>query len=208
MKYKLIKLAKEYICNDDPSHDINHALRVLKNAEIIVKNEGGDLEVIWAAALFHDIVNHPKNSPRAKYSSRDSAVVTEKILRELDFYPSEKIPAVMKVIVEHSQSNGFKPSSLESRIIQDADRLECTGAIAIMRTFCSSGQMKRTFYNDHDSFCEERVPDKNNYAIDFFYDRLLKISERMNTKSGEVIAKERGDFLYTFLNQLKSEIIE
>jgi uncharacterized protein len=206
MKQKLINLAEKYLSNEDPSHDINHALRVLSNAETIVEKEGGDLEIIWPAALFHDIVNYPKNSPKSKYSSRDSAEVTEKILRELDFYPTKKIPQVMTVIVEHSQSNGFKPSSLESKIIQDADRLECTGAIAIMRTFCSSGQMKRTFYNDHDLFCEERVPDKNNYAIDFFYDRLLMISEKMNTDTGKKIAKSRGEFLYLFLEQLKREI--
>jgi uncharacterized protein len=206
MKQKLINLAEKYISNDDPSHDIYHALRVLNNAERIVDKEGGDLEIIWPAALFHDIVNHPKNSPKSKYSSRDSAVVTEKILRELNFYPQEKISTVMTVIVEHSQSNGFKPSSLESKIIQDADRLECTGAIAIMRTFCSSGQMKRTFYNNDDSFCSLREPNRNGYAIDFFYDRLLNISEKMNTKTGIDIAKSRGDFLYVFLEQLKEEI--
>ena len=206
MKQKLIELAKKYISNDDPSHDIYHALRVLSNAETIVKKEGGDLEIIWPAALFHDVDNHPKNSPEAKYSSRVSAIVTEKILRELDFYPQQKIPQVMTVIVEHSQSNGFNPSSLESKVLQDADRLECTGAIAIMRTFCSSGQMKRTFYNNDDSFCEERVPDKNNYAIDFFYDRLLNICERMNTETCKDIAKSRGEFLYLFLEQLKREV--
>jgi uncharacterized protein len=208
MKQKLINLAKKYLSNDDPSHDIHHALRVLKNAEIISEKEGGDLEIIWPAALFHDIVNYPKNSPKAKYSSRDSAVVTEKILRQLEFYPQEKISSVVKVIVEHSQSNGFKPSSLESKIIQDADRLECTGAIAIMRTFCSTGQMRKTFYHEIDPFCKKRMPDKNNYAIDLFYDRLLKISEGMNSLTSKQIAKSRMNFLLLFLEQLKREIIE
>lgn len=41
---KLVKITKKYTKNNDPSHDIEHALRVLNNVEVIAKKEGGDLD--------------------------------------------------------------------------------------------------------------------------------------------------------------------
>jgi|TARA_B100002003_G_scaffold240308_1_gene260725 uncharacterized protein len=204
MREILIEKAREIISCDDPSHDINHPLRVLKTAEYIVKYEGGDLEVIIPAALLHDAVNHPKNDPRSRYSADESAIVARDILKQFPNYDPTKIIKVEEAIVEHSYTNGIKPKSLESKIIQDADRLEATGVISIMRTFSSAGQMKREFYNPKDPFCEQREP--GNYAIDLFYKRLLKVGDQMNTKTAKRLAEKRTEFLYSFLEQLKDEI--
>jgi len=204
MKKILIEKAKEIINCDDPSHDIYHTLRVLNNAEYIAKYEGGDLEVIIPSALLHDAVNHPKNDPRSRYSANESAIVAREILKQFPGYDPAKIIKVEESIIEHSYSNGIRPKSLESKIIQDADRLEATGAISIMRTFSSTGQMKRAFYNPEDPFCEQREP--GNYALDLFYKRLLKVGDQMNTKTAKRLAEKRTKFLYSFLEQLKDEI--
>ena len=90
-------------------------------------------------------------------SQEDSAREAEKILKFIKEYPAEKIEKVMIAIKECSFSKGFIPEFLESKILQDADKLESTGVISIMRTFSSSGQMKRLFYNPKDPFCEERT---------------------------------------------------
>ena len=90
--------------------------------------------------------------------------------------------------------------------MQDADRLEATGAIAIMRTFCSTGQMKRKFYNPEDPFCRNHEPDPLNYAIDLFYKRLLKVKDLMNTKTAIELAEKRTEFLRQFIIQLEKEI--
>ena len=63
LKNQLIGVARDRISNADVSHDFGHALRVLSNAERIVKEEGGDLDIIVPAALFHDLVTYPKNHP-------------------------------------------------------------------------------------------------------------------------------------------------
>src|SRR3989338_4818657 len=118
----------------------------------------------------------------------------------------EKSARVEKAIVEHSYCNGIRPESLDSKIVQDADRLEATGAIAIMRTFCSAGQMRRKFYNMEDPFCEQREPDNYAYAVDLFYKRLLKVQELMNTKTAKRLAEKRTRYLYGFLEQLRDEI--
>lgn len=206
LRKRLIEEAEEIISNNDPSHDLGHALRVLGNAQYIAQFEGGDFEVIIPAALFHDVINYPKDAPKAKYAAEESARVVRGILEKLPDYSREKIARVEKAIVEHSYSNGIRPESLDSKIVQDADRLEATGAIAIMRTFCSTGQMRRKFYNPEDPFCEQREPDSLFYAVDLFYKRLLKVKDSMNTETAKRLAEKRTRFLYDFLEQLKEEI--
>ncbi len=201
----LIEKARLNIREDDPAHDIDHALRVLSNAEYLVRFEGGDLEVIIPAALFHDVVTYSKDDPRSKSAAEESAVVVRKIMQGISCYPQEKVRRVETAIREHAYSAGIRPESLDSKIVQDADRLEATGAIAIMRTFCSTGQMKRKFYNPEDPFCEKRMPD--NYALDLFYKRLLKVTDVMNTKTAKKLAEKRTRFLYTFLEQVREEIV-
>jgi len=204
LRNRLIEEARRVIGDEDPSHDLDHALRVLGNAECIAQSEGGDLEVIIPAGLFHDAVNYSKDDPRAKYAAEESARVVREILEKFPDYDREKIARVERAVIEHSYSNGIRPESLDSKIVQDADRLEATGAISIMRTFCSTGQMRRKFYNPEDPFCEQREP--SNYAVDLFYKRLLKVRDLMNTETAKRLAENRTRFLYDFLEQLREEI--
>jgi len=206
MKSVLIAEARAIIPSHDPSHDINHALRVLRNAEIIQAREGGDLEVITPAALLHDVVVYPKDHPSSRLSAYESAAVARKLLEEISSYDRSKIDAVEKAIIEHSYSNGHRPTCLESKIVQDADRLEATGAIAIMRTFCSAGVMRKQFYHQDDPFCEKREHECLVYALDLFYSRLMVVKDKMNTMTASRMADERTMFLYDFLSQLKREI--
>ena len=90
---------------------------------------------------------------------------------------------------------------LEAKILQDADRLEATGAISIMRTFSSTGQMRSPFYHAEDPFSEMRKPNAHEYGLDLFYTRLLLVEDMMHTTSAKMIASKRTAFLKLFLEQ-------
>lgn len=206
LRSKLIEIARREISNTDVSHDIYHALRVLSNAETIAKAENADLEILTPAALFHDLVVYPKDHPQRHKSQEESADSAELILlNDVPEYPKSKIKNVRTCILECSFTKGIMPNTLESKILQDSDGLEVTGAIAIMRTFSSAGQMKRPFYNPDDPFCTNRDPSMK-YSLDLFYSRLLKVSERMHTETARKMAEGRDYFLRQFLVQLKSEL--
>lgn len=206
LKNQLLKIAKEKISDADVSHDFEHALRVLSNAEKISETEGGDLDIIIPAALFHDLVVYPKDHPEKHKSQEESAELCQAILSDIKDFPQEKIEAIKTCILECSFSKGIVPESLESKIIQDSDSLEATGAISIMRTYSSTGQMRRPFYDPNDPFCENREPDASLYGLDLFYQRLLKVIDRMHTKTAKKIAGRRTLFLTEFLNELKLEL--
>jgi Predicted HD superfamily hydrolase len=208
MKEKLINIMKEKIQQGDPSHDIYHTLRVLKNAEYIAGKENGDLDIIVPSAIFHDIICYPKNSLTSINSSFESANFAVEVLRELNEYPKGKISKVCISIEQCSFSKNIMPELLESKILQDSDRLEATGAISIMRTFASAGLMKSNLYNYEDPFCKKRTPESLNYALDLFYSRLLKIQDVMHTTTARSMAKKRTKILEEFLRNLEEELFE
>lgn len=206
LRQKLIALAEKKITKEDISHDLQHSLRVLTLAEKIAKEENADFDIVIPAALFHDVVIYPKNNPRGKNESEESAIYTAQLLESIEDYPKHKIGEVQIAIRQCSFSKGIIPDLLEARVLQDADRLEATGAIAIMRTFSSTGQMRRPFYNPDNPFCEDREPEPIKYGLDLFYARLLKVENGMHTRTAKRLAKRRTKFLKSFLQELELEL--
>lgn len=207
LKNKLISIAEERQTKEDPSHDFQHILRVLNLAAKVAESVGADLDVVIPAALFHDTVIYKKNSPQSKGEADESAQIVEAILESIEEYPKEKIDAVKICIKQCSFSKGIIPDLLESKVLQDADRLEATGAISIMRTFASSGQMNRPFYSPEDPFCENGHTDFRS-GIDLFYRRLLVVERTMHTEFAKNLAKKRTQFLEKFLEQVRVELVD
>jgi uncharacterized protein len=193
------------IMDNDPAHDFDHVMRVYTNAKKIVKKEKADEKLVLSAALLHDIVSYPKSSKHSKFSSIDSAKKSKIILKKYGFSEKE-ITIVSDAIKDHSFSQNKVPETLEGKILQDADRLDALGAIGIARVFATSGSLNRPFYNIDDPFCTKRNPDDDLWAIDHFFNKLLKLESLMNTRSGKIEAKKRTNVLQEFLKQLKDEI--
>ena len=98
------------------------------------------------------------------------------------------------------------PKTIEGKILQDADRLDALGSIGLARVFATSGSLNRPFYHPDDPFCKTRNPDDDIWTLDHFFQKLLKISDLMNTKSAKNEAKARTLVMKSFLEQLKTEI--
>ncbi len=193
------------IMDNDSAHDFEHVLRVYKNAQKICKKEKANEKLVLSAALLHDVVSYQKSDKRSKLSSIESAKKSKQILKKYDF-PSDEIAIICDAIRDHSFSQNKIPSTLEGKILQDADRLDALGAIGISRVFATGGSLKRPFYNINDPFCKTRIPDDKIWTVDHFFQKLLKLESMMNTKSGKIEAKKRTKVLKEFLNQLKQEI--
>ena len=193
------------IMDNDPAHDFEHVMRVYHNAEKITKKEKANQKLVLIAALLHDIVSYPKSSKQSKFSSVESAKKSKSILKKYNF-SNEEITIICDAIEDHSFSQNRIPRTIEGKILQDADRLDALGAIGIARVFATSGSLNRPFYKIDDPFCNGRKPDDNHWAIDHFFNKLLKLQSLMNTKSGKVEAKKRTNVLKLFLKQFKTEI--
>src|SRR3989344_314958 len=128
----LIEGVKPYFSekSSNGSHGYDHALRVHNIGKYIAEREGGDSDIVQAGCLLHDIgKDHERDGMcHAKFGAQ----MSEGILRSLGF-PKDKIQDVAYCIGVHRYSKGIIPTTLEAKIVQDADRLEEIGAVAIAR---------------------------------------------------------------------------
>jgi uncharacterized protein len=183
-------------------------MRVLKMAENMAVI-GGDIDIIRASVLFHDVITYSKNSPDAKTETQQAAAYTRDLLESIEF-PERKINRVMDIIANTSFSKGQQSFGDEAYIMYNADKLDQSGAIAIMRYFASGGQMNREFYNPEDPFLKkkETKPEVFKYTIDALLDRLPKIAKSITMPSARDTAQQRNEFFNLFLRELELELNE
>lgn len=205
----LLKVTAAAMPKDDPSHDMEHIKRVLSAVKLICeKEQKGDLEILIPAAILHDVVTYPKDDPRNKTATDESAEFAGNLLWNYPGYPKDKTIEVRSCILECSWSKGLPASSINSAILRDADRLEAVGAIALMRTFSSGGQMKRPLYNPADPFCEKGIPEGVGCSFDLIYQRLLKVTATLHTETAKNIGLRRRIFLEVFISEFRLELSE
>lgn len=189
----------------DSAHGLAHTQRVVKNAEHLLRTEKADSEIVIAAAWLHDCVILPKNHPDRKKASLWAAEKASLFLSQQKF-PSGKISDVVHAIEAHSYSAGIPAETTEARIVQDADRLDALGAIGIARCFLVGGSLNRALYHPDDPFCAKRDADDDQWNIDHFYKKLLKLPYTMNTQSAKEEALRRAEYMQSYLDRLRAEI--
>ena len=200
-----LKKEVEKQIGNDSAHDFEHIMRVYKNAQKICNHEKANKKLVLSAVLLHDIVSYPKSDKRSKNSAIESAKKAKSILKKFG-YSEEEITIISDAIRQHSFSQNKTPTTIEGKVLQDADRLDALGAIGIARVFATGGSLKRPFYNNEDPFCKNRNPDDKTWTLDHFYQKLLKLESLMNTKTGKIEAKKRTKILKDYLKLLKQEI--
>ncbi len=188
MKDKIIESAIEYITglfqNEAGGHDVDHTLRVYHNALLICAEEPAcDTESVILASLLHDTDDYKLFSTENNANARaflKSHQISEK--------QTERICKIINS-VSFSKNKDKRPETIEAMIVQDADRLDAMGAVGIARTFSYGGEHGRPM--------EE--------SVQHFFDKLLLLKERMNTKTGRRMAEKRHDFLEIFLKEYREE---
>ena len=194
-------LAWKCIGKYDVAHDPRHGVQGRKYAVRIAEAAGADVLVAGTAGLFHDIITYRKDDPRSLQAAEESAVATEGLLK-LTSFPYERVSEVVQAVREHSYRKALKPSTLESAVVQDADRLESLGAIGVLRVASLSGYMQKPLYCMDDPFCDVRLPGGRHAQLDLFYSRFLKIPGQMHTVLGRELAEQPVVFILQFLYQL------
>lgn len=189
----------------DAAHDRQHIERVVHTARQLAEAEGAELAVVIPAAWLHDCVTLPKNAPNRHEASQLAAAEAVRFLRSID-YPEQHLDGIAHAIVSHSFSAGIVPTTLEAKVVQDADRLDAIGAIGVARCMMVGGVLQRPLYHPADPFCQSREPDDLTYTIDHFYRKLFKIGQTLHTTAARAEATRRNAFMQTFLDQLAHEI--
>jgi uncharacterized protein len=212
----LLELAREVMEREecgDASHDYDHLVRVMALADTIQAGEGGALPTIWAAVAFHDI-----GQERERRHGGDHAQIGAEMAADLLFqtaFPQEAIPAVQQAIREHRMTGGRIPTTLEGRILYDADKIDCLGAIGIGRLFCITGRYNQKIYSPVPSDIVEPVDPlivrqlrrRPDYSPSIEFQLLFgDLPERMTTATGKELARERYIYMKEFFQRLHQEV--
>lgn len=209
---ELIKTTKAFVrstlTNAEGGHDWFHTLRVYNNALQIAKNENVNIEIVVLGALLHDIAD-------SKFHDGDETV-GPKIAREF-LFKNNVDSSIIEHVVKIIENISFKKSleghqrfnSSELMVVQDADRLDAIGAIGIARCFNYGGFKNRKLFDPaikpklqmtKDEYKSSQAP-----TINHFYEKLLLLKDKMNTKTGKRIAEKRHQYMLNFLDQFYAE---
>lgn len=202
---RLVAVAKERTAASEPAHDFSHVTRVVENAVRIARAEDARVSVAATAALLHELFALPKSHPDSAKAGDVCAEHARDVLVAEGF---AEVDAVCAAIRDHAFSKGVVPDAKESRVLQDADRLDALGAIGLARMWATCADMKRPFYAPEDPFCEARAPNDKEWGLDHVYKKLLRVPERLHFASSRAMAEERVRFLEAFVAQLRREIAQ
>ncbi|EDO0827046.1 HD domain-containing protein [Listeria monocytogenes] len=175
-------------------HDWEHIKRVWHLSKQIQAVEGGDKFTIELAALFHDY-----NDSKLTEDPLQATEIITTWLREKEI-PKEVISKIIRIIQAASFKNGKNPihaSTIEEKIVQDADRLDAIGAIGIARTFTYGGAHNRKIANQNHP---------ENTTLQHFYDKLLLIQDQLKTTTAQEIAVEKQKIMQDFIHALEKEL--
>lgn len=193
------------LATPDPSHDAAHLLRVALWTLKLLADDSAEPRNAIAAALLHDAVHVPKDSPDRARASEWAADFAARRLAELGFAP-EAIASITAAVRDHSFSRGAVPQDELGRALQDADRLEALGAIGLLRCISTGVRMNGQWFHGDDPWGESRPLDDTKFAVDHFYAKLLGLGATMRTAAGRAEAERRTAFLRAFLEQLGDEL--
>lgn len=198
---------RDALSGEGSGHDWHHIERVWRLAKRIGEAEAADMAVVELAALLHDIADW-------KAHGGDPTVGPKTAMAWLTAQGLD-VDAVQHVgrIIANISFKGAKVEqptlSAEGKVVQDADRLDAIGAIGIARAFAYGGSKGRAIYEpacrptEHDS--AEAYLNSQGTTVNHFYEKLLLLRDRMNTKTGRAIAEERHRFMEEYLRRFYEE---
>lgn len=196
---------QEKFNRDKTGHTADHLERTLAYALKIWQEEGGNKNVIAVSAYVHD-VHRIMGAELGRFCPPEESLgEVEKILQGLEITEEEK-EGILYAVKHHEEYSFGKEkvtvTDLESKILQDADNLDATGAIAIVRAFRygKANNMpdyapKIPFYQNEYS---ESVNDKS--TIHHLYNKSLRIGNFMHTKTAKKIAEEKMKLIKDFID--------
>jgi len=204
---KTCKFIENRLAGDGSGHDWWHIFRVWTLAKKIAVEEKAQLETVELGALLHDIADW-------KFHGGDDSIgptMAQEFLSNNDVDPQviESVVDIVSTISYKGAGVATPMKTLEGKIVQDADRLDAIGALGIARTFAYGGYKNRLIYHPdekpvlHQSYTDYKK--NEGHTINHFYEKLLLLRERMNTKTGKQIADGRHQFMENFLEQFYRE---
>lgn len=202
-------LLEDYMrsCMKDSAHDKEHIYRVLYAALAIAETERDvNYDVLICACLLHDIGRSEQFAdPRLNHAD----VGADKAFSFLSGhgFPENFTKTVCDCIRSHRYRKQNPPSTIEAKILFDADKLDVCGAIGIARTLLYKGIVGEPLYTlAPDGSVLDGTTDTDPSFFQEYKYKLETIYDHFFTKEGARLAKTRQDAAARYYQDLLSEM--
>jgi len=209
----------------DSAHDKHHVYRVLNAALDIARYEDDkstntkdtdtdistiDIDVLTAACLLHDIGREAQFANPTLCHAQVGSTMAYDFLISRNWTPT-KAQHVKDCISTHRFRSNAPPTSIEAKILFDADKLEVTGLIGIARTLIYQGIVTHPLYimdADNKIITHKAKGDGNSSFFTEYNFKLKNIYDTFYTTRAKAIAKKRQQAAVDFYDRLHDEITQ
>lgn len=198
----------ELLNNDNSGHGMEHIDRVLDLALKFAKRENADKDIVALIALLHDVddyklfgMNNAQNLTNAKKIMSDS---------NIDKNMQEQVCLALNNIGYSKRLKGCCPTTIEGKIVSDADMCDALGANGILRVYTYSMKNGKPFFDKNIFPLENLSADKYtsrcaDSSVCHIFEKILKLKNLMLTDAGKKEATNRHQIIVDFLYHLFSE---
>ena len=198
---------RELLLCSGAGHDYDHTLRVMKNAEMLLKEHpGADGTILRFAALLHDCARPEEHASKGAvcHAKRGAEIAWELLKKEN--LPLEFCQAVSEVVRTHRYRDGILPQTPEGKIVFDADKLDSLGAVGLGRAFLFAGACGARVHNTPEEALNNPPYGPEDTAYREYLVKLRYLPDAMLTSAGRRLGEERLKFMEQFFDRLNLEI--
>jgi len=205
---KVKKQVSELLDKDNSGHGMDHINRVLELSLKFAEKENANKDIVSLIALLHDVddyklfgIDNAENLTNAKKIMEDCNV---------DKNTQEQVCLALNNIGYSKRLKGCCPTTLEGKIVSDADMCDALGANGILRVYTYSLKNGKPFFNKDIFPIEDMTTEKYtrrcaDSSVCHIFEKILKLKNLMLTKSGKKEAKSRHQIIVDFLYHLFDE---
>jgi uncharacterized protein len=205
---KVAELVKAKLSGEGSGHDWEHIERVWKTIQTLAREENADIELAELAALLHDVDDAKLTGDLTTEKTLPTA---HRFMQEVGLPEArqEQVAHIIRGSGYHKSLDGQGGVTLEQNLLSDADYLDAIGAIGIARCFAYGGHKSRPIFTPGDAPREtisraDYVFTKTN-SVNHFFEKLLRLKDKMTTRSGKAEATKRHARMVHYLNDFFAE---
>ena len=204
---ELAKQVRRHLEAAPGCHDFDHTQRVLRNAELRLPEwADADVQVVRFASLLHDIARPEELAMKGEICHAAlGAKLAAQLLRRYDL-PEAFVCAVADAVEHHRYRSSSPPTTVEARIVYDADKLDSLGATGVGRAFLFAGRVGARLHNTSEEAFDGEAYGREDTAYREFLVKLRYLPSQMLTTPGRRLAAERLKVMEAFFEQLNREV--
>ncbi len=208
----MIDRVKEKVRNlldkDNSGHGMDHINRVLDLSLKFAEKENANKELVALIALLHDVDDYKLFGKENAENLTNAKTIMNEYDIEKDI--QEQVCLALNNIGYSKRLKGCSPTTLEGKIVSDADMCDALGANGILRVYTYSMKNGKPFFDRNifpieDMSAEKYTRKCADSSVCHMFEKILKLKDLMLTDSGKEESKNRHQILVDFLYHLFSE---